>query len=63
MHRWSWLGFGALLTLSACGGESDAECEKDEDCQEVVCPDGSKVKQCDSGTCFTLESCEGGQGW
>jgi len=55
------VGSGALV--AGCGDENEPECEADDDCAEVVCEDGSKVKSCREGVCFVFEDCDGGGGW
>ena len=46
----------ALLAV-ACGSE-EAECTKDEECNEITCPDGSKMQTCESGVCLQGDDCE-----
>jgi hypothetical protein len=51
------------LTIAAC--EDDPECETNADCDEVVCADGIKHKECTEGSCFVAEDCApaNGGGW
>lgn len=46
----------ALLAV-ACESE-EAECTKDEECNEITCPDGSKMQTCESGVCLQGDDCE-----
>lgn len=46
----------ALLAV-ACESE-EAECTKDEECNEITCPDGSKMRTCESGVCLQGDDCE-----
>jgi hypothetical protein len=52
------------LLAAACSGD-EPECEKNEDCEEVTCPDGTKKQSCSGGECFANEDCENqtGGGW
>ena len=50
----------ASFALGACSRE---ECSAATDCTEVVCPDGSKITQCNEGVCATLNDCDQGSGW
>ena len=56
------LGVTGVVALGACDDDGEG-CEQDSDCVEVVCPDGSKVTECNDGTCFVIEDCESGSGW
>ncbi len=50
----------AVLSAGACG----SECSADKDCQEVVCADGTKVRSCTEGLCYTFHDCpKQGSGW
>ena len=46
----------ALLAV-ACDSE-EAECTKDDECNEITCPDGSKMRTCESGVCLQGNDCE-----
>jgi hypothetical protein len=52
------------LVAAACDSE-DSECTKNEDCQEITCPDGSKMQSCSEGQCLQGDDCEdaGDGGW
>ena len=55
------LAFAAGSTFFACG-DDEAECSKTDDCSEVVCPDGTKIRKCASGKCLELGDCGTGTG-
>lgn len=47
------IAVGTISSLGACG----AECGADKDCEEVVCADGTKVRSCKEGACYTFSDC------
>lgn len=42
-----------VFTAGACG----SECSADKDCEEVVCPDGTKHRSCSEGLCMVFADC------
>lgn len=61
--RWVWVlviaGAGVALSCS----DDDVECEATEDCLEVTCPDGSKIRGCEEGVCLQGSDCPNTSGW
>lgn len=60
-------GLGAAVVASAVAlfacSEDSEECEATEDCLEVVCPDGSKIRGCAEGVCLEGSDCPDQGGW
>lgn len=58
----------SLALAAGCGDDTSdgggAACEAATDCEQVECPNGSKVRACISQQCVTNpdELCEGGAG-
>lgn len=45
------------LLATACDAE-EAECARDEECNEITCPDGSKMRTCQDGVCLQGDDCD-----
>ncbi len=46
-----------VAAVAACDSE-EPECTKNEECQEITCPDGSKMRTCQGGVCLQGDDCE-----
>jgi hypothetical protein len=57
----SFLGLTSILA-SACSDEAETDCAQASECNEVVCPDGSKLRDCVEGQCLTSEACSDSSG-
>jgi hypothetical protein len=47
-----------LATLATACEEEDPECLKNTECQEITCPNGSKMQTCKDGVCLQGDDCE-----
>ncbi|MEJ7730637.1 MAG: hypothetical protein WKG00_15625 [Polyangiaceae bacterium] len=52
----------ASLLVSACSDDAGADCAQDSECGEVVCPDGTKLRDCVEGECLTSDACNNASG-